>query len=100
MYAEFVRLKGVDGKKIVRFKNKDLLHNLGIKKLGHRLEILKMVQDLCSSPRVRCLEQMERYHQKISSYSDSDESVTSFDSSYNSAPEPDSLCGWKLQRNT
>jgi len=99
MYAEFVRQKGVDGKKIVRFKNKDLLYNLGIKKLGHRLDILKMVQDFSSSPRARCLEQMERYHQKISSYSDSDESVTSFDSPYNSAPEPDRVCGRLLQRS-
>jgi len=99
MYAEYVRQKGVDGKKIMRFKNKDLLYNLGIKKLGHRLDILKMVQDLCSSPRAQCLEQMERYHQRISSYSDSDESVASFDSPYNSAPEPDSACGRWLQRN-
>jgi len=93
MYAESVRQMGIDGKKIVRFKNKDLLYSLGVKKLGHRLEILKMVQDLCSSPRLRSLEQMERYHQKISSYSDSDESETYFDSPYNSAPEPDSSCG-------
>jgi len=99
MYAEFVRLKGIDGKKIVRFKNKDLLYNLGIKKLGHRLDILKMVQDLFSSPRARSWEQMERYHQKLSTYSDSDESVTSFDGPYNSAPELDSVCLRWRQRN-
>jgi len=95
-YAECFRRKGIDGEKIVQLNSKDL-RNIGILKLGHRLELLRTIKELYSNPRARCAGQMERWHQIVSSYSDSEWSVTSFDDSPKSAPEPDSLSGRNLQ---
>jgi len=95
-YAESFRRMGIDGEKIVQLNRKDL-RDIGILKLGHRLELLRTIKELCSNPRARCAEQMERWHQIVSSYSDSEWSVTSFDNSPASAPEPDSSSGRKLQ---
>jgi len=99
MYAEFFRRKGIDGAKIVQLNSKDLRDDLGISKLGHRLELLRTIKELYTNPRARCAEQMERWHQIVSSYSDSEWSVASFDNSPNSAPEPDSSSGRQLQGN-
>jgi len=96
IYAEFFRLQGIDGEKIVQLNNKDL-RDLGISKLGHRLELLRTIKELCSHPRARCAEQMERWHQIVSSYSDSEWSVTSLDNLPKSAPEPDSSFRRKLR---
>jgi len=89
IYAEFCRRKGIDGQKIVKLNNKDLREDLGISKLGHRLELLRTIKALCSHPRARCVEQMERWHQTVSSYSDSEWSVTPLDNLPKSAPEPE-----------
>lgn len=99
LYAESFVQKGIDGKKIVRLSNNDLKRDLEIAKLGHRLEILTMVKELHSSPKARCAAQMERYHNTISSYSDSENSVISLDSAPYSAPEPDSWSGREAPRN-
>jgi len=95
-YAESFRRMGIDGEKIVQLDRKDLRDHLGISKLGHRLELLRTIKELCSNPRARCAGQMERWHQIVCSYSDSEWSVTSFDNYPKSAPEPDSSSGRKL----
>jgi len=95
IYAESFRREGIDGEKIVQLNSKDLREDLGISKLGHRLELLRTVKELCSHPRARCVEEMERWHQIVSSYSDSEWSVAPSDHSSKSAPEPDSSSGRK-----
>jgi len=97
IYAEFFRRKGIDGEKILQLNANDLREDLGISKLGHRLELLRTIKELCSHPRARCAEQMERWHQIVSSYSDSEWSVTSLDNLPKSAPEPDTSSARKLR---
>lgn len=97
-YAKSFRKNAIDGRKIVRMSNNDLW-GLEIAKLGHRLEILKAVRELCSCPKARCAAAMERYHHRVSTYSDSETSSVSFDTSPLSAPEPPSWSGGRFRRN-
>lgn len=49
VYAESFRKNKINGPKMVKLSNTDLWKTLNIKKLGHRLEILKAVRRICPS---------------------------------------------------
>jgi len=102
-YADSFRRNQIDGKQMVELKNTDLWTNLEIAKLGHRLEILKTIKDLCPLPRARCANlmerstyMMERYKRTELIHHESDSTETSFDGT--SAPESRSRSSRKLRR--
>lgn len=85
-YTESFRQKEVSGEQILKMDSKTLRDDLNIRKLGHRLEILRAVKELVPNPEAQCAEAMERYQSTISTYTDSDTSLVGIPT--RSAPEP------------
>jgi len=83
-YSDLFRGKKVSGEQILKMNYQTLLSAVGIKKLGHRLEILRSVEELNSDPE-RCREVMDQF-ECMSTCSNSDTSPVS--NRAPSTPEP------------
>jgi len=102
-YAESFRRKCIDGRKLLKLSDNDLLVDLEIAKLGHRQEILRVIKKLGPCVTATCADTMARYpwyHNQVGNYYDSENSVSSIDSSQMSAPVPSFRSGGKYRRNT